>query len=241
MSYISYDVKCPVCGEVYYETTEQFNPNAMTTGEMLRFKSKYGPGSGGYNWSLPFSDYDMGDSLTCVECGGSIAPSGKVKVDLIGPGFKYQENFIPPTEPYIAPGEPEISTIEGNVGDPEEVTLKNAEQTTGVFDPPQGSERYTKQFSCPECGGFFNYDAFMEHLKKHPKEVQEKILKKPDAPIKEEEAPKPEKGKKKGRREEQLPLEPPKSPCPMCAEEFSAQADLDEHLKTHNLSGVTKV
>lgn len=79
MGYVCYDVKCPACGDIYYETTELFDPNKMATGEMLRFKSKYGPG--GYNWSMPFTDYDMAEALVCVECGGSLAPSGFLMVE----------------------------------------------------------------------------------------------------------------------------------------------------------------
>ena len=79
MGYICYDVRCPNCAEAFYETTELYDPNKMTTGEMLRFKKKYGPE--GYNWSLPFSDHDMSEAIVCVECGGPLAPSGKVKVE----------------------------------------------------------------------------------------------------------------------------------------------------------------
>jgi hypothetical protein len=79
MDAICFDVKCPTCGKVCYETTEAFDPVKMATGAMLRFKKKFGPE--GYNWSMPFTDYDMAEALTCAECGGSLSPNGFMKIE----------------------------------------------------------------------------------------------------------------------------------------------------------------
>jgi hypothetical protein len=78
MSQTCLDVKCPTCGNIYFETTEAYVPVRMTTGEMLRFKKEFGPE--GYNWSRPFSDNDMAEALICPACDGALAPNGHVMI-----------------------------------------------------------------------------------------------------------------------------------------------------------------
>ena len=79
MDQICHDVKCPSCGDIYYETSEAYNPDQMTTGAMLRFKKMFGPE--GYNWSLPFAGYDMAEAIVCPECGAALAPNGYIKIE----------------------------------------------------------------------------------------------------------------------------------------------------------------
>jgi hypothetical protein len=78
MNQTCYDVKCPTCGNIYFETTGDYSPDWMTTGAMLRFKKEFGPE--GYNWSRPFSDYDMAEALICPACDGALAPNGHVRI-----------------------------------------------------------------------------------------------------------------------------------------------------------------
>ena len=73
-----FDVKCPNCGGIYYETTKYFERYRAADGRMFRLKEQYGPN--GYNWegfpadrSIQFAD------LACPNCGGSIVnSSGRV-------------------------------------------------------------------------------------------------------------------------------------------------------------------
>lgn len=218
-------VKCPNCGGVFYETTEEYDPGKMTTGAMLRFTEKYGPS--GYNWSLPFSDYDMSEGLVCVECGADMAPSGYLGIDklLLTP-------MDAPESPRIDDFPLERATIPLQFDDEPEVV-----EGIKIEDDPL--IKVLTQKSCPECGGFFTLDEWERHLSSHPKEVRDLILGKP-VPV--EETPVPEerkyKGWPKGKKRKPEPDEPIKMQCPMCEQAFEKNMDFDSHLLTHNLEGM---
>jgi hypothetical protein len=70
-------VKCPSCCEIYLETTKDFDPDKIASGPMFRLIEKYGPQ--GYNWSMPFGEYDMAEGIGCPGCGMPIVDlNGKV-------------------------------------------------------------------------------------------------------------------------------------------------------------------
>jgi hypothetical protein len=72
-------VRCPHCGEIYYQTTALYDPKTILTGSMLEWIPKYG--EQGYNWSLPFQAYDLSAAVICEGCGGPLAPSGFLGLD----------------------------------------------------------------------------------------------------------------------------------------------------------------
>jgi len=211
-------VKCPNCSGVFYETTETYDPGKMTTGKMLRFTEKYGPN--GYNWSLPFSEYDMSEGIVCVECGTDMAPSGYLGVDKLI---------------LTTPDASERPRIDDQAQVQATIPLE-------IDEEPEVKEnsltRYLTQKSCPECGGFFTLDEWERHLASHPKEVRELILGK-QGPKEEPISPKRVyKGWPKGKkRKAEIPEGEPFK-CPMCENEFGNSTDLGYHLSTHNLDGV---
>jgi uncharacterized C2H2 Zn-finger protein len=224
-------VKCPNCGGVFYETTEEYDPGKMTTGAMLRFTEKYGPN--GYNWSLPFSDNDMSEGLICVECGADMAPSGYLGIDKLV---------------LTAPDEPDAHRTDDQ--DQRQTTIPPAGESEGdpfrehgIPEEVQTSDdsltRYMTQKSCPECGGFFTTDEWDRHLASHPKEVRDLILGIPgpveEKPILTERA---SKGWPKGKKRKPDVQETIKTQCPLCEKSFEKNMDFDSHLLTHNLEGV---
>ena len=211
-------VKCPNCGGVFYETTDEYDPSKMTTGAMLRFTEKYGPN--GYNWSLPFSEYDMSEGLVCVDCGSDLAPNGYLGIDKL---------ILTPMDKPERPRIDDLPQVQADL--PLEI-----EDAPEVKDDPIA--KIMTQKSCPECGGFFTVDEWERHLATHPKEVRDQILGKP-GPVQEQEAPKRVyKGWPKGKKRKPEAEEPPKMQCPMCEQEFGNSTDLGYHLSTHNLEGV---
>ncbi len=244
MGYICYDVRCPNCAEAFYETTELYDPNKMTTGEMLRFKKKYGPE--GYNWSLPFSDHDMSEGIVCVECGGPLAPSGKVKVEPLS----FAEGIAQSAE-----GENPQAEIAGipvlNATEEEEEQLsilsdhtESSQEEELVEDP---MAKYLTQKACPECGRFFGVDEWEVHLASHTPEVRAQILK-PIEPAKSMEHSaegknRPERGKGKGKKNVREVNEPELfgMACPFCELSFEHNPEFEAHIKTHDLGGVQQV
>ena len=79
-------VKCPNCGKVYWETTDQYDPDARPNGSMVRLLNPWLKNS----WPI-FGDGIMprgdgsGTSVTpcaemdCIGCLAQLAPSGKLK------------------------------------------------------------------------------------------------------------------------------------------------------------------
>lgn len=200
-------VLCPNCGDIYYETTETYDPVKMTTGDMLRFTKKYGPQ--GYNWSLPFSDHDMSEGLLCVECGGDMAPSGYLKLDRLvfdaaGLGKPLEEEDLlvkdlsgtaiiamQAASLKMSPEEYERMALQikrtlvekyGLPTDKEQTQEANKDSLvlTGDTEEEDPLAKYLTQKACPECGRFFGVDEWEAHLSSHPPEVRAEILKKPE-------------------------------------------------------------
>lgn len=72
------DTICPNCGGRYHETTDDYVPGAITTGNMLTLKKQYVENG----WSS-FPEYDstsFGD-MDCPECGGLYSDNGRVTID----------------------------------------------------------------------------------------------------------------------------------------------------------------
>ena len=269
MGYISYDVKCPACGDIYYETTEFFDPARMATGEMLRFKTKFGPG--GYNWSMPFTDYDMAEALVCVECGGAMAPNGFLKVEGLSERFSFEHLEEINRELKGMAGGMTVNPIESidqALVQPDNFYQESAnidqalagESGQQTLDFGQGPEtiheqaaeemendplaKYTAQKACPECGRFFSPDEWPNHLAGHSAEARERILK---PPVPEEVNPVPvAEEKKKGRRikakveEAEDPAVAPFQ-CPMCEAGFETRQEFKDHLTTHDMGKVQQI
>ena len=146
-------VKCKNCGETFYETTEEYDPSKMVTGSMLRFVEKYGPD--GFNWSLPFAEHDMAEAISCVDCGSPMAPNGYLIVE---------DTVLSQPD---TPGCPQID--DQDQGQDEDTPEKTKED---VF-----LEKYFKQKSCPECGGFYSDEEWDRHIASHPKDVKDRWAK----------------------------------------------------------------
>ena len=262
MGYISFDVKCPSCGEIFFETTEAFDPHKMTTGEMLRFKKQYGPG--GYNWSMPFSDYDMAEALVCAECGGSLAPSGKVKVEPLMDGDFILDGSFQVGSGVDAGNPVEVKEISGSeilkrqeeafdaleafdLDDLDDGAIKFGEESMILNGKPPEEDplvKYTTLISCPECGCFYNLDEWEIHLAKHSPEEREEILRQPE-PVRENPpvAEEPPRGKK-ARKKNTLPEADEKDKklyCPFCEAGYDNEVEYQNHVKGHKESGAQPV
>lgn len=71
------DVICPQCGQSFHHTTEAYDPDKVAAPDMLKLKQPYA----GWGWEPPPPDASAGyGCLVCPECGGALAPSGKLRV-----------------------------------------------------------------------------------------------------------------------------------------------------------------
>lgn len=71
------DVQCPGCGQVFFETTDQYNPDTDTNPAMINMKEPWKS----YGWEAFLYDATAGyGCMVCPECGAALAPSGKLKV-----------------------------------------------------------------------------------------------------------------------------------------------------------------
>lgn len=71
------DIICPLCGACHFETTEQFDPDKQAHPGMLRLKEPFA----GWGWEPPPPDPSAGSGvLECRDCGGLLAPEGKLKL-----------------------------------------------------------------------------------------------------------------------------------------------------------------
>jgi len=72
------DVMCPSCGQSFYTTTELFDPDKDANPAMINLKQKYKD----WGWEQIPQDKSMGyGCIVCPECGGAMAPSGKLRVE----------------------------------------------------------------------------------------------------------------------------------------------------------------
>lgn len=71
------DVLCPQCGQCHHHTTDAFDPDRTASPDMLKLKEPYAT----WGWEPPPPDASAGyGCLVCPECGGALAPSGKLRV-----------------------------------------------------------------------------------------------------------------------------------------------------------------
>lgn len=91
-------VRCPVCQDIYLETTECYDPDRKANGTMFRLTETYGPN--GYNWSsFPADEWIIADALECPGCGACICgPDGKVAIPRKEEGDRKQEESKEETE-----------------------------------------------------------------------------------------------------------------------------------------------
>jgi ribosomal protein S27E len=69
-----YDVKCPGCGEIFFETTHFYEMWKAANGRMFKLKHPYG--ETGYNWTtFPADTSCQFADLACPQCGTSIVSS----------------------------------------------------------------------------------------------------------------------------------------------------------------------
>lgn len=72
------DIICPLCGACHFETTEMYEADRHAHPGMLRLKEPYV----GYGWEPPPPDPSAGSGvLECRDCGGLLAPEGRLKVE----------------------------------------------------------------------------------------------------------------------------------------------------------------
>jgi uncharacterized Zn-finger protein len=230
-------VRCPNCSEIYYQTTDLYDPEKILTGEMLEWFPKYG--ENGFNWSLPFAAHDLSEAVLCEGCGSSIAPNGYLGLDRL----HFPTGEFPAVLETEVVGIPVLNATEGE---------EEEEQPSILFDhmePVQEEKqaedpmaKYLTQKACPECGRFFWVDEWEAHLATHPPEVRERILKPPEAVDKTPSEPDQAKNKEKSKRikvksdiNDSLSLQ-----CPICEASFALDKQIlfDSHLKTHELGGV---
>ena len=76
----NYDLVCPQCGEICFETTESFDSERYADAGMFKLKRQFTAAEGN-QWDGfppdPTAGYGL---LECVQCGGAYAPSGRVIV-----------------------------------------------------------------------------------------------------------------------------------------------------------------
>jgi uncharacterized C2H2 Zn-finger protein len=223
-------VKCPACGEIYYQTTDLYNPKAILTGEMLEWIPRYG--EQGLNWSLCFADSDLSESICCEGCQSPIAPTGYLGLDRL----VFDQAGEAGGQPVDDLGQGQNVPAEVESGLKEEIEAPEPETKELLDDDPLAKALTLK--SCPECGGFYNLSEWGNHLASHPKEVRDRIEAKPE-PVAEK--PKePEKPAKKGKEKWKKP-EPVSLNCPMCDQAFEKQWMFDDHIKTHDMGKVQAV
>lgn len=71
------DVICPGCGQSYHETTDVYDPDKYANAAMLRLKQRYRE----WGWEEMIADPHSGyGCLVCPDCGGALAPSGKLRI-----------------------------------------------------------------------------------------------------------------------------------------------------------------
>ncbi len=72
------NIMCPSCGQSFYTTTELFDPDKDANPAMIELKQKYKD----WGWEQIPQDKSMGyGCIVCPECGGAMAPSGKLRVE----------------------------------------------------------------------------------------------------------------------------------------------------------------
>jgi hypothetical protein len=228
-------VRCPNCGEIYFQTTDLYDPRKILTGEMLEWIPLYGPD--GLNWSLPFAASDLSEAVICEGCGGPIAPSGYLGLNRL-----HFPAGVPPIDPALRlpgdsePGMDSIAVLVETEPDEPQATIIETRETTTEED---SLTKVLTLKSCPECGGFYDLAQWEIHLATHPKDVRDRILAKP-APVTEKppEIKAPKKSKKALAKEKEEEGPGPAFLCPMCELTFENNQAFDAHMTTHDMGSV---
>ena len=74
---MTYEVKCPCCGGVFFETTDKYNANQSLNPTMIRLLPIYQS----YGWAEVVHDASCGyGDMICPECESMLAPEGKLRL-----------------------------------------------------------------------------------------------------------------------------------------------------------------
>jgi len=244
-------VKCPNCGAIYFQTTDQYDPRAILTGEMLEWIPRYGPD--GLNWGLPFAASDLSEAVICEGCGAPLAPTGRLGLERLVLGEGAAEGRGQRAES----GEQENK----EEGRSSELGVRSGEETENqgpIGQEPIVEEKapevpsYLVQEHCGECGKFLPIGELEGHIKNtHPKLTKDKIENKGlegsaslDTTKKPDEVKQVKKGKGQSKAqvpEQQLPLEKTfPFPCAMCEAGFDDEAGLKDHMAGHEMGTVQR-
>ena len=73
--YPTMKVKCPFCGQIYYETSDRYDPDKPLKGYMVKLINK-----GDYPkfFGIDLENDVPPNMMLCIGCGCSIAPEGKL-------------------------------------------------------------------------------------------------------------------------------------------------------------------
>lgn len=156
-------VKCPGCSECYHRTTDRYNPDVMTTGDMLEILPKYRD----YMWEdFPKDDYVMGDNILCPQCGVPyVNHEGRVTtIEIL-------------SDKDEKPSENDEKSLDTDKKLRDNVVMGTEYATVSAPDPDQKEKEERKieksetgEFICPQCDlPFLSKKAALKHLKrKHP-------------------------------------------------------------------------
>lgn len=72
------NVICPQCGQSFHSTTDKYDPDRFANPAMIQLKEPYRS----WGWEELPKDPSAGYGiLVCPDCGGALAPSGKLRVE----------------------------------------------------------------------------------------------------------------------------------------------------------------